>query len=99
MLEHVVLMKPKANVGTDAIAALWAGLGGLRHLIAGIVDIAVGDNVNSEGKDLGFTLGFIVTFESRAALDDYLPHPEHLAVVPLVRAIADDTLVFDLERD
>ena len=99
MLEHVVLIKPKAIIDPNAVTALWAGLGRLRQSIPGIVGLAVGENVSPEGKDLGFTLGFIVSFESRAALESYLPHPEHLAVVPLVRAVADDTLVFDLVRN
>lgn len=98
MLEHVVLLKPKPDVETAAIAALWAGLGGLVESIPGITNLVVGENVSPEGKDKGFTLGFIVTFRNRAALDVYLPHPEHIAIVPLVRAVADDVLVFDVER-
>ena len=39
-----------------------------------------------------------MTFESAAARDIYLPHPDHLAVVPLVHAVAEQVLVFDLER-
>lgn len=98
MLEHVVLIKPKPEADTAAIAALWAGLGGLVESIPGITNLVVGENVSPEGKDNGYSLGFIVTFRNQAARDAYLPHPEHLAVVPLVRAVADDVLVFDIER-
>jgi hypothetical protein len=98
VLEHVVLIKPRPDAETAAIAALWAGLGGLVESIPGITNLVVGENVSPECKDNGFTLGFIVTFRDRAARDGYLPHPEHLAVVPLVRAVADDVLVFDIER-
>jgi hypothetical protein len=99
VLEHIVLIKPKSGVDAAAVTALWSGVGGLVDRIPGITNLAVGENVSPEGKDLGFTLGFIVTFRDRAALDAYLPHPDHVAVVPLVHAVAEDTLVFDLERN
>jgi hypothetical protein len=97
VLEHIVLLKPKPDVDPAAIAALWTGLGGLTRSIPGIERLVVGENVSPEGKDLGFTLGFVMTFRDLAALDVYLPHPDHVAVVPLVQAVADDVLVFDLE--
>ena len=99
MLEHVVLINPKPDVEQAAVAALWTGIAGLQALIPGMEGIAVGENISPEGKDQGFTLGFIVTFADRSALDVYLPHPDHLAVVPLVRAVAQEVIVFDLERN
>ena len=98
MLEHVVLIRPRPDADQAAIAALWSGIAGLEGRIPGIEAIALGDNVSPEGKDQGYTLGFIVTFADRSALDAYLPHPDHVAVVPLVRAVADDVIVFDVER-
>jgi len=98
MLEHVVLIKPKQDVDQSAVAALWSGIAGLKGRIPGIEAIALGDNVSPEGKHQGFTLGFIVSFVDRAALDVYLPHPDHVTVVPLVRAVAEDLIVFDVER-
>lgn len=98
MLDHIVLIKPKADIDPAAIVALWSGLGNLVETIPGITALSVGDNVSPEGKDNGFTLGFVVTFVDAAARDAYLPHPEHILVIPLVQAVADDVLVFDLER-
>ena len=98
MLEHIVLIRPRSDVDPAAVTALWAELGGLASRVPGIVGLAVGENVSSEGKDRGYTLGFVMTFESRTALEAYLPHPDHVAVVPLVQAVAEDVLVFDLER-
>ncbi len=42
-------------------------------------------------------MGFVITFADAAARDAYLPHPAHVAVQPLVRAVAAEVLVFDLE--
>lgn len=96
MIEHIVLLKPKAEVQSQTLTALWSGLGALRATIPGIVAIRMGNNSSPEGKEQGYTLGFVVTFKTAADRDAYLPHPEHLAIVPLVRAVADDVLVFDL---
>jgi hypothetical protein len=98
VIEHIVLLKPKADVDGPKLAALWSGIGALKTKIPGIVSIHMGGNVSPEGKDQGFTLGFSIAFESAEHRDGYLPHPEHVAVVPLVRAVADDVLVFDLEQ-
>jgi hypothetical protein len=98
VIEHIVLIKPKPDVDPAAIVALWSGLGGLVETIPGIENLAVGENVSPEGKDNGYTLGFVVTFADEASRDRYLPHPEHVAVVPLVQAVAEDVLVFDIDR-
>lgn len=96
-VEHIVLLKPKADADEQRIAALWAGIAGLQGLIPGIVSIRLGPNSSPEGLEQGFTLGFVVTFESAQARDGYLPHPDHIAVVPLVHAVAETVLVFDLD--
>jgi hypothetical protein len=98
MIDHVVLLKPKPDVDGPKLTALWSGLGALKTRIPGIVSIHMGENSSPEGKDRGFTLGFIVTFDTTEHRDAYLPHPEHIAVVPLVRVVADEVLVFDLHR-
>ena len=97
MIDHIVLLKPKSGVSDSALAALWVGIQGLQTQIPGIQAIHVGSNTSPEDLDRGFTLGFTVRFNDAAARDAYLPHPEHLAVVPLVLAVADEVLVFDLD--
>jgi hypothetical protein len=97
VVEHVVLLKPRPGVEPAAVTALWTGLGRLPGAIDGILSVEVGENSSPEGLDRGFTLGFVVRFRDSAARNGYLPHPDHLAVVPLVRAVAEEVLVFDLE--
>lgn len=96
-VQHVVLLQPRADVSDAAVADLWRGLADLRGVIPGIEDIVSGPNSSPEGLEQGYTLGFVVRFSDTAARDAYLPHPAHLAVVPLVRAVAERVLVFDLE--
>jgi hypothetical protein len=94
---HVVLLQPRAGTTEDQVAELWRAMDGLRSAIPGIAEIACGPNTSPEGLEQGYTLGFVVRFVDAAARDTYLPHPAHLAVVPLVQAVADRVLVYDLE--
>ena len=49
----------------------------LRKKIPGITAFEDGVNNSPEGKNLGFTHVYMLTFEDAAARDAYLPHPEH----------------------
>ena len=93
---HIVLLEPKSDASPEAVEDMYAGLRQLQHRIPGIESIVCGENTSPEGLGHGYTLGFTVTFVDAAARDNYLPHPDHLAVVPLVQAVAKQVLVFDL---
>jgi hypothetical protein len=55
-----------------------------------------GKNFSDRGK--GYNFGLSVTFSGRAALDAYLPHPEHVKVKnQFVVPITEDTLAIDYE--
>jgi len=98
MLIHVVLFKPKPDADEAALGDLANALAALPSKIPGIVDYAWGPNVNPEGLDHGYAHGFMMSFESVAARDAYLPHPSHVAVHPIIDAVAAEVLVFDIER-
>ncbi len=98
MIEHIVLLKLKANVTENQTQELLDGLNKLKEVIPGMLDVSGGYNNSPEGKSDEFTYGFIVRFSDVAARDGYLPHPEHQELARnLVRPIADDVLVFDYE--
>jgi hypothetical protein len=93
---HVVLLKPKTGATAAQFAALWSALEGLKDRIPGIASVACGPNASPEGLEQGYTQGFVMRFDDAQARDAYLPHPEHQAVIPLVLAVAESVLVFDL---
>jgi hypothetical protein len=97
VITHIVLFKPKPSVDPTAVEKLRQALADLVGVIPGLSSFAWGANVSPEGKGQGYDVGFVMTFGSAAARDVYLPHPAHVAVGPLVRDVADDVLVFDLE--
>ena len=97
MILHVVLIKPKPDVDPDALRALRLVLDGLPEKVPGIKSYHFGPNVSPEGLGRGYEYGFVMTFETAAARDAYLPHPEHLKVHPLMDEVANEVLVFDIE--
>ena len=82
-VQHIVLLKLRSSCN---VSALMGALAGLRALIPGILSFSAGANTSAEGLSRGYTHGFIMLFESPAARDAYLPHPEHERVKGLVLA-------------
>ena len=97
-VQHMVLVKFKPDVSSEKIAELFDQLAELPHLISGIKHFAWGPNASPEGFDHGYTHGFLMTFESRAARDAYLPHPEHERVKAAIIPWLDAVVVFDVEE-
>jgi stress responsive alpha/beta barrel protein len=77
MVRHVVVFKYKAGTSAAQISQVTEAFRGLRSRIPGIIGFEDGVNDSPEGKDLGFTHVYLMTFENAAARDAYLPHPEH----------------------
>ena len=95
---HVVLIRPRQDTPPQALRELAAALAALRETIPGILDYRWGANSSPEGMGRGYELGFVMTFESSAARDAYLPHPEHRKIGPLIEPVAEEVLVFDIDE-
>ena len=76
-VRHVVVFKYKPGAPADRIQQITQAFRDLRKKIPGITAFEDGVNNSPEGKNLGFTHVYLLTFESVAARDAYLPHPEH----------------------
>ena len=76
-VRHVVVFKYKKDAAPDKIAQVTKAFGELKGKIPGITAFEHGVNNSPEGKNQGFTHIYQLTFESVAARDAYLPHPEH----------------------
>jgi hypothetical protein len=96
-VEHLVLLKFKPNVPRATIDELFAQLAELQSLIPGIRRFAGGPYASGEGLNRGYTEGFVMTFDSPAARDVYLPHPEHERVKSAILPHIDDVVAFDFE--
>jgi hypothetical protein len=63
--------------------------------IQAIFDFEWGTDVSVENLQQGFTHCFVVTFRSEEDRATYLPHPQHLKFVELVKPHVDKVLVVD----
>lgn len=95
LLRHAVLFSFKEDsypVGVEAVEEAFAALPGK---IPEIHDYEWGINNSPEGLDKGFTHLFFVTFKSEAERAVYLPHPDHLAFVEVLKPHLEEVLVLD----
>jgi hypothetical protein len=76
-VRHVVVFKYKPGTTAEQIKQVTDAFRDLRKTIPGIIGFEDGVNHSPEGKNLGFTHVYMVTFEDAKARDAYLPHPEH----------------------
>ena len=76
-VRHIVVFKYKPGTTPDQIRQVTEAFRDLRKKIPGITAFEDGVNNSPEGKNLGFTHVYMLTFEDAAARDAYLPHPDH----------------------
>lgn len=97
MVRHVVVFKYSSTANEAQIETITKAFAGLQEKIPGILSLEHGLNNSPEGKNLGFTHVYVLTFEDEAARDAYLPHPEHQKFGELLRnsGIFEDAFVVD----
>jgi hypothetical protein len=76
-VRHVVVFRYRPDATPEQIRQVTDRFRGLKEQIPGIVAFEHGINDSPEGKNLGFTHVYLLTFADAAARDTYLPHPEH----------------------
>jgi Stress responsive A/B Barrel Domain len=96
-LRHVVVFKYRPGATQAQIQQVTEAFRALQEKIPGIVAFEQGVNNSPEEKNLGFTHVYTLTFESAAARDAYLPHPEHAAFGRLLGTLGvlEDAFVVD----
>ena len=96
MIEHILLFRWNETTTQESIDYAMMELRTLQEKIPGILDVSSGKNFSDRSK--GFTHAMIFRFKDRAALDSYIPHPEHQRVVQkILNPIRAETLVVDFE--
>ncbi|MFD1745576.1 Dabb family protein [Rhizobium helianthi] len=102
MILHCVFMRFKSSLTADEKNSIFASLHELQHKIPGILEVQHGANMSPEGLSGGFRDGFTVMFQDAAARDNYLVHPDHVAVGDRIVSACDGGLaglmVFDFDR-
>ena len=81
----------RENKKTEIVMAFMA----LKGKIDAISDLEWGGTENVEPRNDGFTHSFLVSFQNKAGLEVYLPHPAHQEFVKLLKPHLEKVYVFD----
>jgi hypothetical protein len=84
VIRHVVLFQWKPGTTPAAIEEMFRELAGLKGKIPGLQQFEGGPYSSPEGLNKLWSNAFIMTFDSAASRDAYLPHPEHERVKAII---------------
>jgi hypothetical protein len=94
-LRHVVSLKFKQGTSPEQIRKVEEAFRALKKQIPQIAALEWGTNNSPEKHDKGFTHCFILTFNSEADREAYLPHPDHKAFGKVLGPVLEDVFVLD----
>ena len=97
MTRHFGMFQFHPEVTPAQIDHCFAEMRAMVGRIPGLLSLEHGPYDSPEGLDDGFTHGFIMTFDSNASRDAYLPHPEHERVRQIVMPNLARVIVFDFQ--
>ena len=95
MVDHIVLFAVKEDASEEDVEDLLASLAALKDEIPSVRDFSVGEDFSGRAGE--YTHALLARFEDRDGLQEYLKHPEHLAVVEKLEAHTSGRLVADYE--
>jgi len=96
MIRHILLLQFAADTSEDQIADMFSQFCDLQTSIDGIQSIDFGVNNNPEGLHKQFTHAAVVTFTTKKARDQYLPHPVHQQFKNILTPLLADLIVLDI---
>lgn len=94
-VKHYGVFQFKPEITPERIETCFREMAGMVGKIPGLRDFIYGPYDSAEGMNDGYTHGFIMTFDSPQARDEYLPHPEHERVKEIVVPCLGRVVVFD----
>jgi Stress responsive A/B Barrel Domain len=101
MIKHIVMWKLKEHAeGADKAvnaARMKALLDGCAELVPGILKFEAIVADTAAGLECTYDVVLYSEFASRAALDAYQEHPQHVAIKPFIGAVRDARQCMDYE--
>jgi hypothetical protein len=95
MIRHVVLFQWKPGTSEAKVAESFRELAALKGIIPGLQQFEAGPYSSPEGLNKQWTHAFIMSFDTAAHRDAYLPHPEHERVKGIIGPNLADVIAFD----
>lgn len=96
MVVHIVMFQFKEENKKANLIQTKQMLENLMGAVPTLRSIDVGLNFSEEERAMD--LSIITTFESKAGLDAYVTHPEHLKVVAFIKTVVEYSKVVDYTR-
>ena len=94
-VKHYGCFEFKAGTTQETIDHCFSSMETMVGVIPGLLDFHYGPYDSAEGLNEGYTHGFIMTFESPQARDEYLPHHKHEELKDIVVPNLERVVVFD----
>jgi Stress responsive A/B Barrel Domain len=95
VLRHVVLFKFKETSSAEDVKKVEDAFRALPSKIKEVKSFEWGKNNSPEGINDGLTHCFLVSFASEKDRATYLPHPDHMAFVEVLKPHVDKVVVID----
>ncbi|TCJ18905.1 Dabb family protein [Rubrobacter taiwanensis] len=95
MVDHLVFFTVEPHASEEEVEDLLDSIRALKEKVPGVVDLTAGENFSPRSG--GYTHGLFARFENRQALDNYMNHSEHLAVVEKLDRLTTGRIVVDYE--
>lgn len=96
MVRHFGVFKFKPGISGEQIDQCFRTMKDMVGKIEGLLDMEYGEYNSTEGLNEDFTHGFVMTFDTLASRDAYLPHPVHETVKEFVVPKLERVIVFDI---
>ena len=95
MIRHILLIKFKLTAETSDVEKLRVLFEAMPDKVEGVVSVEWGLNDSQENKNKGYTHSVLMTFADEVGRQNYLPHPEHVALQSVFSPLLEDIVVFD----
>ncbi len=95
MVDHLVFFAVKEEVSPEEVEDLLSSIRALKDGVGSVVDLSVGEDFS--GRSGGYTHALFARFEDRDGLQEYMEHPDHLAVVEKLDERTTGRIVADYE--
>ena len=95
MVDHLVLFAVADDASDEDVEDLLSSIRALKNDVSSVTDLSVGEDFS--GRAGGYTHALFARFEDRAGLQEYMEHPDHLAVVEKLEERTTGRIVADYE--